>query len=81
MTLAPDGYAAEDRRRGDRGFWRLLVIRPTESACWDDLLAAPALRNCDLRVRPLHRLTGQSANRRDVPLSTPPHRRKPETFP
>jgi hypothetical protein len=53
MTTAPPSFAAEYRPKGDRGFWRLLAVRPSERACWDELLAAPNLRTCDLRVRPL----------------------------
>jgi hypothetical protein len=55
MTMTPPTFAAEYRPQGDRGFWRLLVVRPTEGACWDELLSAVALRDCDKRVRMLHR--------------------------
>ena len=60
----PHAFAAEYRPRGDRGSWRLHAVRESESACWDELLAAADLSGCDLRVRPLRRRVGQLDGRR-----------------
>jgi hypothetical protein len=78
----PATYAAEYRPRGRRGVWRLLAVRPTEGACWDELLAAPELRNCDLRVRALRRVAARGDDLPAIAPSVPPRRpRQPELFP
>jgi hypothetical protein len=51
-------FAAEYRRRDNRGVCRLFAVRSTETACWDALLAASELWACD---RPVRRNSAESA--------------------
>src|SRR5262249_31298084 len=52
MTSTPHNHAAAFRPRGDRRFWRLHTVWPSEATCWVDLLAAAELRDYELRGTP-----------------------------